>query len=335
MPELRYNIATREWVIIATDRAKRPEDFAGKATPPLKDDSAANCPFCSGRESKTPAETFAIRPNGSQANTPGWKVRAMPNAFPALKPEGSVTRQKIDGTFLRMDGFGIHEVIIETPEHEQVMATMAIAQVEDVFAAYLERFTTLAKDSRFESIVLFKNHGRNAGTSLHHPHSQVVAMPVTPKRIRDNIEIAMGHFDQYGTCIYCDMIKSEIAAKERLVLQTDEYIAFVPYASRLPFETWVLPKIHQANYDEVGPEGNRALARVIKTILEKFYRSLSNPDFNYAIYSSPCREHGLEYYHWSLKIFPRITGLAGFEIGSGMSINVVVPEAAAKYLREA
>lgn len=333
MPELRLNVATKEWVIIATERAKRPEDFANKAYT-LASDSAANCPFCPGKEAKTPPEVFAVREPGTLPDTGGWRVRVIPNAFPALAPTGEPKREKSPEGFLKMNGVGLHDVIIESPDHEAIIATMPRAGVEDIFLAYRERFSRLAGDRRFESIILFKNHGHNAGTSLHHPHSQIVAMPVTPRATRDRIEIARGHFDETGSCLYCDMIAAEKQAQARIILESANFIVFAPFASRLPFETWVLPKNHASNFEKIAVEPCRELAGVVQAVLQKLHRALGNPDFNYAIYSAPCREQDLEYFHWNLKIFPRVTSQAGFEVGSGMMINTVVPEAAAQYLRE-
>lgn len=315
-------------MIIATERAKRPEDFASKPEP-VKGDSAANCPFCPGKEDKTPPEIYAVRKNGA------WKVRVTLNAFPALRPEGEAVRTKDVHGFIKMNGVGIHEVIIESPDHEAVIATMDQEQVDEIFLAYRERYIALAKDPRFESVILFKNHGRGAGTSLHHPHSQIIAVPVTPRAVRGRIEIAQSHFDQEGICLWCDLIKKEQEAKERLVFETDHFIAFVLYAPRMPFETMILPKFHSSNFEEITSEQCKELALIMKAVIGKLYKAINNPDFNYAVYSAPCREKNLEYFHWNIKIFPRITNVAGFEVGSGISIIPVVPEAAAKYLRDA
>jgi len=333
MPEFRNNIATKEWVIIATERAKRPEDFAGRPAN-LAADSAAKCPFCPGKEAKTPKEVFAIREPGTAPDTSGWRVRVIPNAFPALSPTGELKREKSPAGFLKMNGVGIHDVIIESPDHEAIIATLPLAHVEDIYQAYRTRFSQLAADGRFESIILFKNHGQNAGTSLHHPHSQIVAMPVTPRAARDRVEIARSHFDEKGSCLYCDLIAAEKQEEARVILETDNFSAFTPFASRVPFEIWVLPKKHSSNFETISVELSRELAGVMQSVLQKLHRVLHNPDFNYAIYSAPCREHDLEYFHWNLKIFPRVTSQAGFEVGSGMMINTVIPEAAAKYLRE-
>jgi len=328
MPELRYNLATKEWIILSTERAKRPEDFPQKPAE-LSKDSAANCPFCEGHEQKTPQEIFAIR------DEHGWKVRVTPNAFPALSPKGEPSNTTDQFGFTKMNGIGIHEVIIESPEHEQIIATMDPAQVEAIYTTYKERYSALSKDPRFKSIILFKNHGQHAGTSLHHPHSQIIATPVVPRIIRDRIEIAESFYKEKNLCLYCNLINTEKAAKERIIFESDNFVVFAPFASRFPFEMWVLPKKHASHFEEIENKVLMDLAHVMQTILKKLYKVLNNPDFNYAIYSAPCQEKNLPYIHWNIKVFPRLTMQAGFEVGSGMAINTVIPESAAKYLREA
>jgi len=334
MPELRYNLLTRDWIIIATDRAKRPEDFAGKPAP-VADASAANCPFCPGREAKTPPEIFAFRDPGTQPNTPGWQVRVTRNAFPALAPEGELTKTKTPAGFFKMNGVGAHEVIIETPEHDKVIATMEQAQVDKIFLAYKERFSSLARDPRFQSVILFKNHGRGAGTSLSHPHSQIIALPIVPDVLRNRLNTCREHTAETKCCLYCDLIKMEKSEGERIIEESANFVVFVPFAARMPFEMWVMPKFHNPNFQEITTEQCLELAAIVKKTLEKLYRAVGNPSFNYAIYSAPVKEHDVSYFHWNLKIFPRVAMAAGFEVGSGVMINTVVPEMAAKYLREA
>ncbi|MFA5876646.1 MAG: DUF4931 domain-containing protein, partial [Candidatus Margulisiibacteriota bacterium] len=246
-----------------------------------------------------------------------------------------VRRVKTPAGFMHMDGVGEHEVIIESPDHTQIIATMDVSQAEDIFLTYKARYVELAKDRRFESIILFKNHGRGAGTSLSHAHSQLIALPMMPHPMRNRVDIASQHFDENGTCLYCDLINMEKTEGTRIVSETENFVVFVPYAPRMPFEMWVLPKNHGSNFENTSDAHCRELARITKTVLEKLYRAVGNPDFNYAIYSAPLRENNLEYFHWNLKIFPRVATPAGFEMGSGMSIVAVIPEAAAEYLRKA
>jgi UDPglucose--hexose-1-phosphate uridylyltransferase len=333
MSELRQNPATKEWVIIATERARRPEEM-GSGVPEVSPNEKEKCPFCPGKEKFTPSEILAYRTYGTAADSPGWWIRIVPNKFAALVPQGNLERAKVEDFFAYMDGLGEHEVIIESPDHNQNVATMDEKQTEEIFLAYRERYITLSKDPRFEMVILFKNQGVGAGTSLHHPHSQIIATPITPLHIRNRIEEAMHYFDDNGRCVYCDMIDKEMRLKDRMVIETENFVAFEPFASRSPFETWVLPKKHCSSFEEISPENAKELAFVMRATLAKIYKSLNNPDYNYVIRSAPVHEKDVQYYHWHIMIIPRVSAVAGFELGSGIYINTVIPEAAAKFLRE-
>ena len=336
MPELRQNPATKEWVIIATERAQRPEAFKReKEEEPASDKTSDSCPFCTGNEKLTPPEVMAYRDYGTKPNTPGWWIRVIPNKFPALTPQGNIQRIMLDDFFRYMDGVGEHEVIIEDPRHDQTIATMPQKQVEEIFLAYRERCLMLKKDPRFEHIQIFKNHGPAAGTSVRHPHSQLIASPITPMHIRHRVEEAMRYFDDNGECVFCVMLKKELKNKERLILETDSFAAFVPFAAKSPFETWVVPKKHDSSFESIKPQTCKELGYVMKVLLSKVYTSLKDPDYNFIIRSSPCHEKDVEYYHWHIHIIPRVAQAAGFELGSGMFINTIIPENAARFLKEA
>ncbi|MCU0641019.1 MAG: galactose-1-phosphate uridylyltransferase [Candidatus Margulisbacteria bacterium] len=333
MPELRQNPATKEWVIIATERSRRPEEL-GSGPAQFAPNEHDHCPFCPGKEKATPPELLAYRAYGTEANSPGWWIRIIPNAFPALVPQGIPERFKVEDFFTYMEGLGDHEVIIESPEHQQTIALMEQKQVEEIFLAYRERYLALARDPRFEMVILFKNHGASAGTSLRHPHSQIIATPITPLHIRNRIESAMHYFDDSGTCVYCDMIAKEQKVGARIVSESNNFIVFEPFASRSPFETWVVPKKHASSFETITPENAKELAFVMRGVLRKIYCSLSNPDYNLVLRSAPVHEKNVEYYHWHIMILPRVSAVAGFELGSGIYINTVIPEEAAKFLRE-
>jgi UDPglucose--hexose-1-phosphate uridylyltransferase len=265
MPELRQNPATKEWVIISAERAMRPNQM-GKAITHLPTNEKEMCPFCPGHEDMTPDEILSYRTYGTAPNSPGWRIRIVPNKYAALVPKGELKRDKKHRFFPQMNGIGEHEVIIESPEHEKTIATMDQKQVEEIFLAYRERYLTLTQNPKYEMIILFKNHGIRAGTSLKHPHSQLIATPITPMHIRHRIEEAMRHFDDNGECVYCEMIKTEKKAKERVVLETDNFITFEPFASRSPFETWVIPKIHKASFEEIS------LEEIMENIITGMYK---------------------------------------------------------------
>ena len=331
MPELRKDPINRRWVIIATERAARPTDFKHE---PVSENDIEKCPFCEGRESRTPPELFTVGRDGTAPNTPGWRVRVVSNKFPALRIEGDTDRSH-EGMFTRMDGVGAHEVIIETTNHSTHLGLLPVDHVADVMRAYLHRYRDLRGDQRFAYALLFRNHGRTAGASLSHPHSQLIALPVVPKRAREELEASERYFGRQGQCIFCAMIAQEAAMRERLVWEDEHFIAVVPYAARFPFEVWLLPRGHQADFADVAPEMVTPLARSLRETLHRLHSSLANPPYNFIIHSMPYREDVRHSYHWHIEIFPRLTQVAGFEWGSGFYINPVVPEDAARYLREA
>ena len=332
MPELRQDPATKQWVIIATERAKRPTDFMKTSTPVSLPVYQPNCPFCPGNESMTPPETMAYRKGGS-ANGPGWWVRAFPNKFSALAPEGSLSRQETEGFFRKMDGVGQHEVVVESSQHNLCIPLMADSQVEEILLAYRERYLALREDPRFKLIIIFKNHGSRAGTSLEHPHSQMVAMPIVPLTIRYRFEKAAGHFDDEGTCVYCDILREGLRIRTRLTLESDRFATFHPFASRAPFETWIVPKKHHASFGSISIDESKEFAWVLKKTLSQLYRGLNNPDYNYIIHSAPIKDEQEEYFHWHLQILPRLVTPAGFELGTGMFINTALPEETADFIR--
>jgi UDPglucose--hexose-1-phosphate uridylyltransferase len=260
-------------------------------------------------------------------------VRAIPNKFSALVPDGSISRRQEEGLFRKMDGVGQHEVIIESPLHNQCIALMENGQVEEILLAYRERYLALREDPRFKLIIIFKNHGRGAGTSLEHPHSQLVATPIVPLNIRHRFEKAASHFDDDGTCVYCDIIREGLRAPTRMLLETERFVAFHPFASRAPFETWILPKEHQASFGSISMRDAKEFAGVLRTTLFQLYKGLNNPDYNYIIHTAPTKDEHEEYFHWHLQILPRLVTPAGFELGTGIFINTALPEETAAFIR--
>ncbi len=330
MPELRKDAITRRWVIIATERAARPTDFPPGAADPNASDS---CPFCEGREAQTPPEIMAIRRLGTGANEPGWQVRVVPNKYPALRIEGSTT-VLVQGMFETMGGVGAHEIIIETPHHNLQPGMMNPRQLISVLWMYRERYRDLDRDERFKYLLLFRNHGRSAGASLSHPHSQLIALPIVPKRAMEELEGAQQYFAREGRCAYCDVLRQEKTEQVRLVWENDEFAAFAPFAAWCPFELWILPKQHVASFGELGDGQIPSLAEVLHQVLGRLNHCLSNPPYNYIIHTAPYNDKVSHFYHWHIEVIPRLSQVAGFEWGSGFYINTVPPEDAAKYLRE-
>ncbi len=330
MPELRKDPVTGRWVIIATDRAKRPGEFIRQPVPPP---GARICPYDYGNEHKTPPEILAYRNSGSRDEA-GWRVRVVPHKFPVLGIEGELSRQG-DGMYDKMSGIGAHEVIIESPNHSATLPDLPERQIEEVLWASKERINDLKRDIRFRYIILFKNYGEAAGASLEHGHLQLIALPVIPKRVKEEVDGAKLFYDLKERCIFCDILRQESATGARLVLETDRFVALEPYAPRFPFETWILPKRHESHYEDADAPTLQNLAWVLRSTLRKIDKTLERPAYNLMVHSAPLQDPDLPYYHWHLEIIPRLTKVAGFEWGTGFYINPTPPEESARFLREA
>lgn len=330
MPELRKDPIVGRWVIISTDRGKRPTDFSISEKEPKK----GFCPFCYGNEDKTPEEVLAYRLNNSEPNTPGWKLRVVPNKFPALQIEGGLGRVG-EGMFDKMNGLGAHEVIIENPDHNKYLVDLPDKDIENVFWAFRDRIIDLKKDKRFRYILIFKNKGESAGASLEHPHSQLIALPIIPKIVIEELEGSKLHYKYKERCIYCDIIRQESAESIRIINESQNFIALCPFAPRFPFETWILPKIHDSSFEDSQKGEFENLTPFLKNVLQRLNKVLKNPPYNLIIHTSPFAEQRNEYYHWHIEIMPKLTKVAGFEWGTGFYINPTPPEEAAAYLRDA
>ena len=330
MSELRKDPVTGRWVIISTERRKRPTDFRLESVKTSRDDS---CPFCEGRERMTPREVLAHRRNGSSPNTVGWELRVVPNQFPVLRVEGTLDRQG-EGLFDKMNGIGAHEVIIETPRHEETLATMGDAAVEQVLWAFRERVQDLKRDRRFRYMIIFKNHGAAAGASLDHSHTQLIALPIVPREVRDEVDGSRLHYQTKERCVFCDILRQEETEGRRLIAENADLVAVAPYAPRFPFETWILPKRHQALFEDAPRHEYASLARMLGDILRRMNKALLFPPYNLLIHSAPVVEPAGEYYHWHVEIIPKLTKIAGFEWATGFYLNPTSPEEAAQVLRD-
>ncbi len=332
MPELRRDPITGDWVVIASERAKRPSDFASHS-PGREDQGEAACPFCSGNEAMTPPEIMAFRHPGSQRNGPGWWVRVVPNKYPALGIEGDLNKTGL-GMYDWMNGVGAHEVIIETPEHDRQLGFLDNRQIEDVLWAYRARYLDLKKDPRLKYILIFRNYGRVAGASLSHPHSQLVATPIIPGIVAGELHGAARYTEYRDRCVFCDIVKQELDEGKRLVADNEHFAVIQPYAARTPFETWVLPRRHCASFAAISAEEQTSFAVMLGETLRRLHFCLDDPPYNYNIHTAPCDADEDEDFHWHFSISPRLTIAAGFEMGTGIYINVTPPEVAAEYLRE-
>jgi UDPglucose--hexose-1-phosphate uridylyltransferase len=331
VPELRKDPVTGRWVIISTERRKRPSDFRLDRIPAIRDEY---CPFCPGHEDLTPPEVLASRSNGAAPNGPGWDLRVVPNKFPALQVEGGLDREG-EGMFDRMNGIGAHEVIIETADHEKTLASMSEGEIERVLSAYRARVLDLKQDRRFRYILVFKNHGAAAGATLEHSHSQLIALPIVPDFVREELAGARKYYRVKERCVFCDILRQESEAARRIILENADIVALAPYAPRFPFETWILPRKHGARFEQAPQHEFESLARILKALLLRINRALESPAYNLLVHTSPLAEEATEFYHWHLELMPKLTRVAGFEFGTGFHINPTSPEEAARVLRDA
>lgn len=339
MSELRWDPLKQHWVIIATERGRRPRDF--QVEPEAAEMTC--CPFCYGNEDKTPGEIFAVRPSGPP-NSPNWRVRVIPNKYPALRIEGELNSRAY-GLYDVMNGIGAHEVIIETPDHSMGMADLSVADITNVLVAYRTRYLDLRRDMRFRYLVLFKNHGRQAGATLLHSHSQLIAVPLIPPVAATELRVSREFYASKERCIYCDMIDFELQTGARVVKESKDFLLYAPYASSFPFELRLCPKRHSHDFALMNDADLAELAAAMKDMLARLKAVLKDPPYNFILHSSPPRQmrlgkpdywSSIEFdYHWHIELVPRLTQIAGFEWGSGFFINPTSPEDAAAFLREA
>jgi len=329
MSELRQNPMTKEWVIMAADRAKRPNEFGHVHKKHERKVHDELCPFCPGNEHMTPPEVVRIPATEGE----GWKLRIVPNKFPALFPE-CFPAWTIQRTLRSVKGSGAHEVIIESPDHSLCGALLPFENLITVLRTYRERFKQLSENPHIAHVTIFKNHGAGAGTSLEHPHSQVIASPVVSSPLRARFYEAMRHWDEFGECVFCQTLRDELDEDKRIVFNGHEFVAFEPFAARSPFLTHIFPRRHMASFGDVRDSELEELAGVLHNTLWKMHSGLNDPDFNYTIMTAPHHESGTRHYHWYLEIVPRLSEVAGFELGSGTFINTVLPEDAAEFLRK-
>lgn len=327
--EIRQNKATKQWVIYAPSRRMRPRDFAQPEEKAAElPEFVRNCPFCPGHDSLLPSILSETRDDEGR-----WTTRVVPNKYPALVPGKKMDRE-CEGIYVVMPGVGRHDVIIETPLHNRHPALMDPSEVDMVVETYHRRYTELLRECENMMIIIFRNHGERAGTSLAHPHSQLIATAMVPHHVRRREEEAERYFDEWGRCVYCDMLRYELEDGRRVFLENDVFTAFVPYAADVPFEIWIMPKEHKADFGDITDKEKSAFSSALNEVLTRLHDRLNNPDYNYVINTSAQYRANEPQLHWYMQILPRLTTIAGFEIGSGISINPSIPEEDAAYLRE-
>lgn len=330
MSDLRRDPISGRWVIIAPNRSDRPHEFEHV---PQRRGDAAECPFCEGNEAATPEEIFAIRPTGSPPGGPGWRVRVVPNKYPALTAAGDLTR-RTEGLYAAMDGFGAHEVIIESPRHVQSFSELTDAEACDTLAAYRQRLLALKEDGRLVYGMVFKNVGAAAGASLEHTHSQLIALPIVPINVWDEMNGSLEYYQHRNCCVFCDLVDQERAAGVRMVEESAHFSVFCPFASRFPGEMWIVPKRHASHYEQIEDAEIADLAGALRRSIGRLDRALDRPAYNFIVHTAPFDISDAMYYHWHVEVIPSLTRTAGFEWGTGFYINPAPPEEAARILRQ-
>jgi UDPglucose--hexose-1-phosphate uridylyltransferase len=327
MPQLRKDPITNRWIIVNVELPQR------EFTTEVHVKSSKACPFCQGNEYMTTPEILVLGRKEGTKNISNWLVRVISNKFPALRIEEKPDKLGV-GVYDKIGGFGAHEVIIENPDHQKEVADLPVEHVQLVLEAYRDRCLDLRKDPRIKYILIFKNYGALAGASLEHPHSQLIALPITPSRVLSEMKGSQKYFEFTDRCIFCDMLSQEHTERKLGILSEGGFTAIAPFASRFPFETWILPDQHESSFDSLTDESLQALAKVLKTALLKLKNALKDPSYNLMIHTLPLGETHSDSYHWHIEIIPHLTQVAGFELGTGFYVNPTPPEIAAEILRK-
>jgi len=335
MPEMRKNPLTGKWVILAPERANRPKSHLSQGLSHLPHaEHHHECNFCYGNELSTPLEVLAYRKKDGLPNSPDWDLRVVSNKFPAVDTAKHFYESCKNYMEVYSYAEGMSEVVIETPHHSKKMAHYTLKELELVINSYKERYIAISGEKNIKYVIIFKNSGQKAGASISHSHSQIIGIPIVPPMVEQEISLAKKHYKEKNTCIYCNMINTELKEKSRIVFENDEFVSFMPYASKSPFETWILPKVHNSSFETLTDSQTKKLAEIMKTVLYKLHEALDNPAYNYFIHTSPAHTDSNDYYHWHIELIPRTTTPAGFELGTGIFINIASPEENAKILRK-
>jgi UDPglucose--hexose-1-phosphate uridylyltransferase len=332
MPELRQDPIGGRWVIFSPARSARPHDLE----PALPRHTGTVCPFCEGHEKLSSAEVYALRPGGSQANQPGWQVRVVPNRYPALEVDsGEIDSSVGEPGYAIQPGWGIHEVIVESPRHLTTTTELSAAELTGVLAVYRQRLASLAAIERVRYGLVFKNVGLAAGASLEHLHSQLLGTPIVPSTVVEELTGAEQYFERHGECVWCRMVDDALTGGRRVVAEEGPFVALCPFAARFSWETWILPRQHASHFHGIEESSLAQLAQITRRVLRAMERVIPRLAYNYIIHSAPFDTHSLDHYHWHMEIIPRVASIAGFEWGTGYFINPVLPEEAAESLRRA
>jgi len=323
--ELRFDLVSKDWVVIATGRAKRPETFLAQERQKIEI-AEKDCPFCNLEIQEKPVLEY------KKENSEDWDVTVIPNKFPAFFRSESL-RERAEGPYSLMDSVGFHEVVV-TRDHKKSLADLSAKEVEKVIDAYQERYLDLANEKFVNYISIFHNHGHEAGASIVHPHSQIIAMPLIDPDLQQSINGSRIFFETQGKCVHCKMMEWDMEDKRRIVFENKEFVVLAPFASRVAFELRIYPKQHHAYFERIKEKEKEQLAQALQTALSKIFKGLNDPAYNFFLHTAPVDGKDYNHYHWHFEILPKTSTWAGFELGTGIEISIIQPEEAAKYLRE-
>jgi UDPglucose--hexose-1-phosphate uridylyltransferase len=325
MSELRKDPVINRWVITLDDKSFKPQ-IDSKIPDNLPDIDPA-CPFCPGNEDKTGKTIYQVSGKADK-----WNVRVIPNNNPYLKVETQLKKKGV-GIFDVISGTGANEIIIDTPVHNADFDKMEVSNVAEVIKTYKNRILDLKNDTRLEYVLIFKNRGLRAGSNTHHLHSQLMALPVVPKRVTEEMEASQEYYKFKKRCVYCDLVDNELIMKDRIVKESEFFVAITPFASQTPFEMWIIPRQHNSHFHNLSDAEAADMGYIMKDVIFRLNKSLNYPSYNYMIHTSPIKDADVSHYHWHLEIMPRVKSIAGFEWGSGFYINPTLPEEAAAFMR--
>ena len=335
-PEFRRDPVIGRWAVVAPERSHRPITLEGAEPRHRRNGERKPCPFCPGQEHDTPHEVLAYRDAGSPPDGPGWRLRVVPNRYPAVRPDVGEAVCAVEGmVFVTTPGLGRAEVLIECPEHLAAPTQLSDEQFAAVFRAYRDRIVSLAEDHRLAYAAVFKNVGAEAGASLGHTHSQIIATPIVPEAIQAELDGGQAFFARTGRCVFCDLAARDLADGERVIARSEHFLAVTAYAPRFAYEFWVLPLEHTSQYETLSDADAHELALLLKRVLLALDRVLGEPAYNWCLHTAPLRSPSLPHFHWHIEVLPRSARPAGLEWGFGCFITTVAPEQAAQELREA
>lgn len=331
MQELRQDPVTGRWVVIAPLRSARPKEFIKEEVEDFEIDEL-NCSFCPGNEHMTPPEIYSVRPPDTESDKQGWQIRIVPNKFPAFVENPVPLRAP--SPFVRRPALGYHEVIIHSPDHRKELSSMPLDHIIKLIEVYKMRFLQISGDSNIKYVHLMVNHGRDSGASLEHPHSQIFGLPLIPEVIQDELGGSLWFNQSRKKCVFCWMLDEEAKSKERVLFENEGFLSFAPFASRFPFEIWVVPKRHTPSFSAIQTVEIEGLARMLSGVLSAFNEKLGRPSYNFFIHSSPCDGGDYPYFHWHAEVFPRVSMISAFELGTGIMINPTAPEKAVEIFKK-